>query len=177
MADFNEPLFGTLKGKFRKWVDLGDGTHAPTATLGAGTAIVGKVAIDQATPGTTNGVVASQPTSVAAFVTQVSAASVAAGASSVVDATATGGKRFARCVVNANKTHTVKFYGYSEDFAAITNAYQLLEYTQASVPAVSGYGGNTFLVDCSGLAYFAIVVTNDDGSNAATVTAAVSFAD
>jgi hypothetical protein len=28
MADFLEPLFGPLKGKFRRWRDQGDGTHA-----------------------------------------------------------------------------------------------------------------------------------------------------
>lgn len=39
-----------------KAVDLGDGTHAVAAQLQAGSALVGKVGIDQTTPGTTNGV-------------------------------------------------------------------------------------------------------------------------
>ena len=40
----------------RDATDLGDGGYADVVALAAGTAIVGKVAIDQTTPGTTNGV-------------------------------------------------------------------------------------------------------------------------
>ena len=42
--------------KQRDAVDLGDGGYADVVALAAGTAIVGKVAIDQTTPGVTNGV-------------------------------------------------------------------------------------------------------------------------
>jgi len=103
-------------------------------------------------------------------------ASVNAAASTVVDAKATGGKRYCRVTVNCDNAHMVKFYGYTEDFAAITSAYLLSDYTKSGVAAVSGYGGNTWVIDCAGFAFFTPVVTND-GGDASTITGTGVFFD
>ena len=60
------------------------------------------------------------PSSVSALTVQANAADVGEGLWSVIDATATGGKRFATVVVKCNKAHTIEFYGHSADFTAIT---------------------------------------------------------
>jgi hypothetical protein len=117
------------------------------------------------------------PTSVSAFTTQVNAASVAAGATSVLDATATGGKRYARIRISCDKAHTIKCYGADADFALIANGYVLPDFTKTGVAATTGTLGNSYVVDCSGCAFFAVAVTNNDGASAATVTASVAFSD
>jgi hypothetical protein len=120
----------------------------------------------------------SQYTTIGVYTTQINAATVAPTASSVPCATATDGKRFARCIVNCDKSHTIKFYGNSTSFSeSVTGAYLLSDYTKTGVAAVSGYLGNSYLIDCSAHAYIAIVVYNDDASNNATVTSSISFCD
>jgi hypothetical protein len=115
------------------------------------------------------------PASTGSFATVANAA-VDAAASTAIDAQATLGKRYARVIVNCDNAHTVRFYGHTADFTAITAVYQLIEYAKTGVAAVSGYGGNAYLVDVSGLAFFCPVVTND-GADASDILVLVAFSD
>lgn len=141
-------------GFMRQLVQLADGTWAENVVAAAPSAAVA------------NG-----------FTTQVDGATVQENADSVVAATATGGKRWARVIVGCNKAHSVSFYGYTATFNAVASVYKLDEATKSGKAAISGYFGNAWVVDVAGLAFFAAVVHNDDVANDAVVTVKVAFFD
>ena len=122
-------------------------------------------------------VTVNEATSVVAETVQVNAAAVVAAAWSVIDATATGGKRYALVIVSCNKAHTIEFYGDSADFAAITTAHHIKDSKRTGCAENSATGGDSYLVPCAGHAYFGLRVQNNDAAVAATVTVAVSFFD
>lgn len=125
MADVLEKLAGQLIGKSKRWKDMGDGSYAGVVSVGgnmpAGTNVIGKVGIDQTTPGTTNGVIAGlyQPIVPAEVVVAGAASSLgkigtmAAGATLFVRcpcaASAPGTSRV-RWRVKCDKQHTVTMY-------------------------------------------------------------------
>jgi len=137
-------------------IDIGDVTLLP------GTALIGKV---------------EQPTSVAAFATEASAA-VNASESTVCAAVPTGGKRYDRLLITCDNAHSYKVYGADEDFSDIANAYELLYAAMTGLAAQSGVAGTAPApsIDVSGFAYISCVVLNG-GADASTITVKHAFSD
>jgi hypothetical protein len=74
--------------------------------------------------------------------------------------------------VEADQTHTCKFYGAEDDFSAITAAALIHDETRTGVASTSGTDGNLYLIDPGNCDWIACVVTNNAASASATVTVA-----
>ena len=167
-----------------KATPLYDSTAAsPGSQAGAsGTVDIGTVAIDQTTPGTTNGVYVTGGTvavtlgsaALEAETVLVNGATVTFGNISAITPFDNHTKldRYVRFRVSCNKAHTVTFYSADSTFSTLAAGERLRSYTTTGLTDNSTTLGDIYDVEVDGAAYVACVLTNNDGANSATVTIA-----
>ena len=139
-------------------------------------------AIDQTTPGTTNGVYVTGGTvavtlgsaALEAETVLVNGATVTFGNISAITPFDNHTKldRYVRFRVSCNKAHTVTFYSADSTFSTLAAGERLRSYTTTGLTDNSTTLGDIYDVEVDGAAYVACVLTNNDGANSATVTIA-----
>ncbi len=182
--DFWDKLLNAAKTALRVEVaSLGDETD-DAVVAGAAGSVSGKLraisrdagALAACIVGNRVQVDAALPTSVAAPVTEASAA-VNAAEATVCAAVPTGGKRYDRITITCDNLYTFKVYGGDEDFSDIANGYLLFDSTRTGLAGQSGIAGDApSPIDVSGFAFVSCVVTNG-GGDASTITVKHRFFD
>ncbi len=100
-------------------------------------------------------------------VEQVNGASVAHGAYTVLNPTATNGKRFALFTLKSDKAWGYDFWGHRATFSTIATAKDIDGKVGSGLAANSTTGGKSVLVCCAGHAFVGGRLLNSDGADAA----------
>lgn len=112
-------------------------TTATIGTLGAGTAVIGKVGIDQTTPGTTNAVINTASSQYPSGATAQTASATGTTAATSATLTATSGKTTYVCGFSIRANATAAATGNATVANTITGT---LNFTQWTAPLATGIG-------------------------------------